>query len=197
MAKKKKDVYRFEEIPLLRALAMLKHTDASRKNPVNASHAYALVKNNSTTVAIITYGSPPSPAICKGVCGEDEKDNVYEISSIWKSKNITPKQMSWFIKATSKKVGRDIIIGYVPTSEADKYAKTLVEAGYVYSGLTKKRTQRVDAEGNVVHNRSKDHDKSNTFIVPRPRKHRFVMFNVDGARKDELMDKCKYDLQVI
>ena len=42
------------------------------------THSYGLYEDNKLE-GIVTYGSPPSPSLCIGICGAEYKDRVLEL----------------------------------------------------------------------------------------------------------------------
>ena len=51
------------------------------KRMPSISFAYGLFKDNEM-IGIVTYGSPASPFLCKGICGEKHKQNVIELNRL-------------------------------------------------------------------------------------------------------------------
>lgn len=182
-------ISRDEAITTLRA-----QEDLRSKNP-NVSFAFGLYDRfrGDKVAAVVTFGSPPSPAICKGLCGEDEKLNILELNSLWADSSVSNDAVVYFLREAVRRLPKEIIISYVPTGY-ERIGNVYKNLGFLYTGLTKERTNRVDGTGEVRHNRSKDYNKAETYIVPRPRKHRFVLFNADRGRKMELVNKLKYEV---
>ena len=53
-----------------------------RKCP--CSRAYGLFERTSNTlVGVVTYGVPCSSTLLRGICGEEEMHNVYELNRLW------------------------------------------------------------------------------------------------------------------
>lgn len=172
--------------------------DKLNKRP-NISYAFGLFDNirKNEMVAVATFGSPPSPAIIRGLCGEDERYNIIELNSMWVDSSVPNDAVVYFLKKCLTRIpqNKDIVLSYVPNNSNKRIIHIFRRLGFLYTGLTKERTNRVDKEGNVRYNRSKDYDPMDTYLVPRPRKHRFVLFNTkDVGRAKELLDKLRYEV---
>lgn len=189
------DRYYVMQITRNDALAKLQEQDNVRRKNPNVSYAFGMYDRDRANrlTAVVTFGSPPSPTICVGLCGEDEKLNILELNSLWADTSVSNDAVVYFIKESMRRVPKDIILSYVST-ENERICRVYKMLGFTYTGLTKARTNRVSIDGVIRHNRSKDYTFENTYIVPRPRKHRFVMFNAEGIRKKDLVDKLRYDV---
>ena len=182
-------------------VAQISREDAVNKlnKRPNISYAFGLFDNlrNKALVAVATFGSPPSPAIIRGLCGEDEMHNIIELNSMWVDSSVSNDAVVYFLRKCLTRIpqNKDIVLSYVPNNSGERVSRIFKRLGFLYTGLTKERTNRVNKEGNVQYNRSKDYDPTNTYLVPRPRKHRFVLFNTkDEGRAKELLDKLRYEV---
>ena len=74
---------------------------------------------------VITYGIPPSPSLCMGVCGEQWKDNVYELNRLAMVDEHDKDLGSYFVANSMKLMPKpSIIVSYADTS--------MGHVGYVY-----------------------------------------------------------------
>jgi hypothetical protein len=144
-------------------------------------------------VAVVTFGSPASPTLCTGICGEDERLNVIELNRLWADSSVSNDVLIFFLREALRRVPKEIVVSFVQPERA-RISRIYKQLGFLYTGLTKKRTDRVSLNGEPKHNRHNSYDKLNTYVAPRPRKHRFVLFNTTGDRKKQLEKKLKYDV---
>lgn len=165
-----------------------------RRNP-QVSFAFGLFDRDRKHMmaSVITFGSPASPSLCKGLCGEDERLNVIELNRLWVDSSVSNNAVIYFIQESIRRVPKDIVVSFVQP-EHDRISRIYKQLGFLYTGLTKERTDRVNFKGDSPHNRHNCYDKLNTYLAPRPRKHRFVLFNAEGQRKNELVKKLKYEV---
>ena len=88
----------------------------ARRMP-SVSFAYGLFDNNDL-VGIITYGSPASPSLCKGVCGEEFRSRVIELNRLVIERGIP----SYLIGQSLRKLPKPkIIISYADTAWTVSY----------------------------------------------------------------------------
>ncbi|MGG1263776.1 hypothetical protein [Brevibacillus laterosporus] len=167
-----------------------------RRNP-QISYAFGLFDRtrNGSLVAVITYGSPASPTLCKGLCGEDERLNVIELNRLWADSSVSNDAIMFFIKENFKTVSKEIIVSFVPPDH-ERIVRLFKFIGFYYTGLTAKAMQRINKDGTVSpHHRHNCYNKTTTYLAPAPRKHRFVFFNSGNAdRKHDLFNKLRYEV---
>jgi len=143
-------------------------------------------------VGVIIYGSPASPNVCRGICGDDYFNDVIELTRLWIDDCVGKNGESFLIGNTIRLVNKKIIISY---SEPDMGHIGIVyqASNFIYTGLTEKRTNRVAIDGSTIrHNRHECLKKDGTILIDRPRKHRYIYFNTDKRTKKQLMRKLKY-----
>lgn len=82
-----------------------------RKAP--CSKAYGLFCNScKNIVGVVVYGVSCSSTLLKGICGEYEASNVYELTRLW-IKDGTPKNTeSYLIGNTLKLLDKEIIVSF-------------------------------------------------------------------------------------
>lgn len=172
--------------------------------PAPCSMAFGLFeKGSGLLVGCITYGVSSSSTLLKGICGEDEMHNVYELTRLW-IKDGTPKNSeSFLIGNTLKKLDKEIIVSF---SEKERGHSGIVyqATNFLYCGLSAKFKDPVVEGLENQHHATFAHGMSNEQIrekfgdrvkwVDRPRKHRYVYFNARGGRKRELISKLRYPI---
>jgi len=171
-----------------------------RKPPY--SQAFGLFHQDEI-VGVIIYGTPSSSSLRKGICGEDEKFNVIELTRLWIKDN-TPKNVeSFLIGNTIKLVNKEIIVSYAEI-EQGHLGIVYQATNWLYTGLSAKRTNwYIEGLENKHSQTMADRYTSKELkekygdrfkLVPRPRKHRYVYLNAKRKRKKELMKKLKYSI---
>ena len=196
-----KDEYYIERIDYQTAMEIVKkYHYLHRVAP--CSVAFGLFeKKTNLIVGCITYGVSSSSTLLKGICGEEEMHNVYELTRLW-IKDGTPKNSeSFLIGNTIKKLDKEIIVSF---SEKDKGHTGIVyqASNFLYCGLSARFTDPVVEGLENQHHATFAHGMSNQQIkdkwggrvkfVERPRKHRYIYFNASGKRRKELMRKLRY-----
>lgn len=154
-------------------------------------------------VGVIMYGTPSSAPLRRGICGDDEKCNVIELTRLWVSDCVGKNAESYLIGNTIKKINKEIVVSF---SEIEQGHRGIVyqATNFFYTGLSAKRTnwtisgidkhcQTIADKYNAKEIREKYGDKFS--LVDRPRKHRYVFFNASKTRKKYLLSKLNYKIQ--
>jgi len=153
-------------------------------------------------VGVITYGTPSSATLRRGICGDEEAKNVIELTRLWIKDGTPTNTESFLIGNTIKLVDKEIIVSYAEINQG--HVGTVYQAtNWIYTGLSAKRTnwtiagvdkhcQTIADKYTAKEVREKYGDKFS--LVDRPRKHRYVYLNCDRRRKRELMAKIKYKI---
>ena len=158
------------------------------KRMPSISFAFGLFRND-VLVGVVTYGSPASPSLCKGICGEHWKQNVIELNRLVLIDNI--KNEASYLVAQSLKLlpVPKIIVSYADTAQG--------HIGYVYqainflfTGTTKARTDMASKDGK--HSRHNLGDISNRTV--RSAKHRYVMFIGNKHQKKKMCNDLNYKI---
>jgi len=173
-----------------------------RKAP--CSFAFGLISNEDNQIyGVITYGTPSSAALRRGICGDDEKDNVIELTRLWVDDRVPKNGESYLIGNTIPLVDKEIIVSFAEI-EQGHLGVVYQATNWIYTGLSAKRSNWVVIGEPELHNQTLT-DKytakemkekfGNRFIrVPRPRKHRYIYFNCNRRRKKELLKKLRYPI---
>jgi len=78
-----------------------------RKAP--CSYSWGLYDNDEI-VGVIMYGTPSSAPLRRGIAGDDEKNNVIELTRLWIDDKIGKNAESYLIGNTVKKVNKEIVV---------------------------------------------------------------------------------------
>lgn len=198
----KANEYHIKEIPYKTAMDIViaKHY-LHRKCP--CSHAFALIKNDSSDIkGVVTYGVSCSSTLLKGICGEDEMHNVYELNRLWVDDEVPKNGESFLISNTIKLLDKQIIVSFADSSK-NHVGYVYQATNFIYCGLSAKfRDPKVKgfenmhhatyAHGMTMKEVIEKYGKENVYYVDRPRKYRYVYFNADKKRRKELLSKLKY-----
>lgn len=200
-----KEQYFIKQIPSKQAMELIVANHyLHRKAP--CSYAFGLFeKDTDTLIGCVTYGIPASRALQKGICGNDEANNVMELTRLW-IQDGTPKNVeSFLIGNTIPLVPKEILVSY---AEADEGHVGFVyqATNWIYTGLSDKHLKWkitgtdnkhcrhiFDLYGGI--NKAKEILGDKMIASERPRKHRYIFFNCNKKRRKELMKKLKYKIQ--
>lgn len=171
-----------------------------RKCP--CSRAYGLIANDGSLKGVVTYGVPCSSTLLKGICGEEEMHNVYELNRLWVAEDVPKNGESFLVGNSIKDLDKEIIVSFSDTSVG--HVGYIYQAtNFLYCGLSARfRDVRVKGKegqhiASFAHGMTNEqviekYGAENVYFVERPRKHRYVYFNASPKRKKELLKKLKY-----
>ena len=176
-----------------------------RKAP--ASYCYGLYDPEDQLIGCVIYGKPASPALCKGIAGQEESAHVLELTRLWIA-DTTPKNAESFLIGNSLRLlpkEYDIIVSYAEIRAG--HVGTVYQAtNWLYTGMSDRHVQwhiegvsgvherhLFDEHGGV--NGAKKFFGDRMTAHERPRKHRYIMLRGTKARKRELLSKLRYKQQ--
>ena len=160
-------------------------------------------KKDNKIIGVITYGVSSSSTLLKGICGQDEMHNVYELTRLWIRDGTPCNAESFLIGNTLKKLDKEIIVSF---SEKDVgHVGTVYQAtNFIFCGLSTAFTDPVVKGLEGKHHSTFAHGMTvkeikekwgdDVKFVERPRKYRYIYFNANKKRKKELIKKLKYPL---
>ena len=152
-------------------------------------------------VGIVTYGSPPSQSLCRGIAGDECRKIVLELNRLVLKNNIINEAS--FLVANSFKLLKKptIIVSYADTSQ--NHTGYIYQAtNFIYTGLSDKRTEwreintnkhsKTICEQYSLNERKNNPDKFH--LVDRPRKHRYIYIIANKKDKKNILKKLKYPI---
>jgi len=152
------------------------------------SYAFGLF-DNCELIGVCTYGKPASPYLCKGICGIENKDFVWELNRLVLKHN-RKNEASYFIAQTFKLLPNPmIIVSYADTKQ--NHIGTIYQAlNFYFTGTTKARTDML--AGNGKHSRHHLGDRSKRAF--RSAKHRYVYFLGNKRAKKRFLKSLNYPI---
>lgn len=197
-----KKEYEIREIDFQTAMdAVIKNHYLHRRAPY--SHAYGLYeKDTGNLVGVVNYGVPASSTLLKGICGESEMHNIYELNRLWVDESVPKNGESFLVGNSLKLLDKEIIVSYADTSQGH-VGYVYQATNFIYTGMSAKFYDYVVKGKEHLHRATyaysmtvvemkKEFGEDNVYRVERPRKHRYIYFNADKKRKKELEKKLKY-----
>lgn len=150
------------------------------------SYAFGLYENEEL-IGVITFGSPASPSLCKGLLGEEHKSKVIELNRLCLKYNRKNEASYLVSKAIKMLPTPKAIVSYADTKQ--NHLGVIYQASnFIFTGTTKPRTDMASADGK--HSRHSMGDPSKR--VDRSAKHRYVYFHGNKYEKKEMLSNLKY-----
>jgi hypothetical protein len=160
----------------------------------NVSFCFGLYSDKLEGVC--NFGSPPSRALCVGVCGIDNAHKVYELNRLIINEGLPKNTLSYFVGQCLKLLPNDLIlVSYADTSQ-NHHGYIYQATNWIYTGLSAKRIERFDIDNPNKHNRGVyGNDKINFEYRDRPQKHRYIYFIGSKTQKQKLRKALRYEIQ--
>jgi len=156
-------------------------------------------------VGVIVFGKPSSYTLCEGIAGKDESKNVIEFNRLWVCDTMPKNTESWFTSRAIKQCQFEIIVSFADT-EQGHIGYIYQATNWLYCGESKKQRyfrlkDNSNNEGGTEYRRRERMPKAK--IIEQygeeyveeyysSLKHRYIYFNADKRRKNELLKKLKY-----
>ena len=171
----------------------LLHKHYAKRIP-SISYAFGLFNEN--LIGICTFGSPPSRALCVGVCGKENAEKVLELNRLCVNEDLEKNVLSYFVSSCLNLLKKNlIIVSYADTSMFHNgyiYQAT----NWIYTGLSAKRTERYDINNPNKHSKTVTEKKGINYkdlaIRNRPQKHRYIYFT---GNKKKWLKELNYKIE--
>ena len=172
-----------------------------RKSP--CSKAFGLFQDGQI-LGVVVYGISASSTLLRGIAGDDEKSNVYELTRLWVDDCVPKNGESFLIGNTIKQLDKEFIVSFDDSSQ-DHLGIVYQATNFLYTGLSAKfRDPKVKGLENQHHatyangltNKQviEKFGEENVYWVERARKHRYIYINAHGRRRKQLIAKLKYKI---
>ena len=168
------------------------------------SHAFGLF-DDEELIGVVTYGTPASAPLRRGIAGEQYKAKVIELNRLCLKYN-RKNEASKLVGASLRMLPESIVISFADTDQGHK-GLVYQASNFHYCGLSAKRTdwkvkgkehlhgQTIADEFRGVKNRAaamREKYGDDFYLAPRPRKHRYVYFVGSKAFKKSALAALLY-----
>jgi hypothetical protein len=175
----------------------------------SVSLAYGLIRDG-VLVGVITYGTPPSAPLRRGLAGDEYTKCVLELNRLCLRDNLKNEASMLVGRSLRMIEGNHIVVSFADTAQ-DHIGIVYQATNFLYCGLSAKRTdwkvkgkehlhgQTIADEFRGVKNRAqamRDKYGDDFHLAPRPRKHRYVMMVGDKRFKKKARAALKYKTEV-
>jgi len=180
------------------------HIHYARRWP-SVSYAFGLFRNKSL-VGIVTYGTPPSAPLRRGIAGPEYSKDILELNRLCLINNEKNEASALVGKSLKLLPPNKIVVSFADTSQG--HIGTVYQAtNFLYCGLSAKRTdwkvrgrehlhgQTIADEFRGVKNRAKAMRQKygdDFYLAPRPRKHRYIYIIGSKGYKAKARKALKY-----
>lgn len=177
---------------------LLRHYAHRMCNVVYAFGAF----RGTELVGVVTYGIPPSPHLCRGLCGPDFSDKVLELNRLCceSSKNLASTLVGRSLRMLPRP---GIVVSFADTKQGH-VGYVYQATNFIYTGLTDSdrpspRVDRIVTDGRHGRNQGRIKgtgkiDHSVGIIVPRKPKHRYVFPCGNRRQRASILKLLRYSV---
>lgn len=171
------------------------------------TYAFGLFDKNNL-IGIVTYGTPPSAPLRRGIAGEEFIYDILELNRLCLRYNMKNEASFLVGRSLNLLPKNKIIVSFADTSQG--HVGIVYQAtNFIYTGLSAKRTdwalkgkehlhgQTIADEFRGIKNRSKamrEKYGDDFYLKPRPRKHRYIYIVGDKRYKKKIKGVLKYPI---
>ncbi len=157
------------------------------KRMPSISYAYGLYRHDEM-VGMVSYGSPASPSLCKGICGEEYKSDVIELNRLVLKDNL-PNEASFLVARSLKLLPKPkVVVSYADAGGHFHTGFVYQATNFLFTGTTRPRTDIAGKDGK----HSRHHLGDITKRVARTAKHRYVYFIGSKRERKVLREALRY-----
>lgn len=174
----------------------------------SVSYAYGLF-DGSSLIGVVTYGTPSSAPLRRGICGDGHKHQVLELNRLCLLHN-RKNEASYLVGNSLKLLPKPkIVVSFADISQGHT-GYVYQACNFLYCGLSAKRTdwkvkgmehlhgQTIADEFRGSTNRAqamREKYGDDFYLEPRPRKHRYVYFVGSKSFKRKAFSALKYKVE--
>ena len=174
------------------------------KRKPSISYAFGLF-NLGQLVGVVTYGTPASSTLLRGICGEDWARHVLELNRLVLVNN-QPHEASRLVGASIKLLPKpSIVVSYADTKQNHEgivYQAT----NFMYTGLSSKFRDPVVRGLEHQHHATYAHGLTNkqliekygaenVYFIDRSRKHRYIYLTGSKTQRKQMLKDLRYVIQ--
>lgn len=157
----------------------------------NMMHTFGLYEAG-TLRGVISYGTPASPHLCRGICGDEYAKIVLELNRLvidHDDRNAASRLISGSLKLLPQP---SIIVSYADTG-VGHVGYVYQATNWIYTGLSARRFDPKHLTDLNKHSRGKWNPDWE--LVERSRKHRYIYFCGTRKQKKEMRKNLNYPVE--
>ena len=168
------------------------------------SYAYGLV-NEGELVGVVTYGTPPSSTLCRGVCGDEYQADVLELNRLVLKHNL-PNEASRLVGQSLRLLPSPrIVVSFADSAQAH-VGYVYQATNFLYTGLSTKfldpRVKGLEHQHHATYAHGLTNAQviakygvDNVTFIERSRKHRYVTFVGSKSQRRTYRSALRYEVQ--
>ena len=169
------------------------------------SYAFGLFMDD-VLVGVVTYGTPPSATLRRGIAGEDYIGDILELNRLCLKHN-RKNEASMLVGRSLKMLPKNKVVVSFADTQQGHVGCVYQATNFLYCGLSAKRTdwkvrglehlhgQTIADQFRGVNNRAEAMRQKygdDFYLAPRPRKHRYVYITGSKSYKRRVLSSLRY-----
>jgi len=184
-----KEKYKVKRIKYYEANEWIMKKHYAKRMP-SIMWCFGLYDDQNILQGICAFGKPASPNLCEGICGAKWSSCVEELNRLVINEGLEENVLSFFVgRVLTFFRGYSIIVSYADTAMGH-HGYIYQATNWIYTGMTKERTDIGMEDGSHSRHYDKDIDKKAN-RKKRSAKHRYVFF----AGKKRMTKLMRADLK--
>lgn len=167
------------------------------------SQAFGLFAQSGELVGVVMYGVSASSTLRRGIAGDDEAQNVYELTRLWIDDSAPKNSESFLIGNSIRQLDKEIVVSFADASQ--NHVGIVYQAtNFIYTGLSAAfrdpKVKGLEHQHHTTYAKGmsnkdlRERFGDALYYVDRARKHRYVFINARGRRRKELLSKLRYPI---
>ena len=165
------------------------------------SYAFGLFYDNAM-IGAVTYGTPPSSTLCRGICGDEWQKNVVELNRLVLANN-APNEASRLVGKSLQLLPKPkIVVSFADTAQ-DHEGIVYQATNFIYTGLSAKfndpRVKGLEHQHHATYAHGmtnkqvvEKYGAENVYFTERSRKHRYIIFVGNKTEKRTMARALRY-----
>jgi hypothetical protein len=167
------------------------------------TYAFGLIKDGEL-VGVVSYGTPASNTLCRGICGDDYEKTVVELNRLVLRDNL-PNEASRLVGKSLKMLPTPLIVVSFADTKQDHLGIVYQATNFLYTGLSTKRNEWAVKGMEHIHSRTLSHGNTldsikekygdDFYYRERSRKHRYIILLGNKTEKRKMRSLLRYEVQ--
>jgi hypothetical protein len=169
----------------------------------SVSYAYGLVRDGDL-VGVVTYGTPPSSTLCRGICGDEYQSIVVELNRLILRDNL-PNEASRLVGGSLRLLPTPRIVVSFADTQQDHLGIVYQATNFLYTGLSARfvdpRVKGLEHQHHTTYAHGltnvevkEKYGEENVYFVERSRKHRYVILLGNRTEKRTMRSALRYKI---